>query len=225
LVRESPQKIRKKSARTHSSSTLVNGKRPGHLRLAAHWPRCSARTNRLCKARLGFKCPGAHRPMPKHGVGEQRDRHSLDRARGSRGTSFRISLRSSLGRPGRSMARRLVATVVVGSVIEQRRYRLGSGAATLSDALLSAGWSDVTVLDVSTQALGIGADRFGDCRTDVSSVTADVLSFRAHRSYDAPPRPTPVQACPDRFDVSGRAERRRPSSGDGLDLCPEATQV
>jgi predicted RNA methylase len=123
------------------------------------------------------------------------------------------------------MARRLVATVVVGSVIEQRRYRLGSGAATLSDALLSAGWSDVTVLDVSTQALGIGADRFGDCRTDVSSVTADVPSFRAHRRYDAPPRPTPVQACPDRFDVSGRAESRRPSSGDGLDLCPEATQV
>jgi 2-polyprenyl-3-methyl-5-hydroxy-6-metoxy-1,4-benzoquinol methylase len=61
---------------------------------------------------------------------------------------------------------------------------IGGGASTLCDALLTAGWSDVTVLDVSTEALGIVGDRLGHRRNDVSLITADVLSWQPQRTYD-----------------------------------------
>jgi trans-aconitate methyltransferase len=61
---------------------------------------------------------------------------------------------------------------------------IGAGASTFCDALLSADWSDITVLDVSTEALGIVAERLGDRGNDVSWITADVLSWQPQRTYD-----------------------------------------
>lgn len=62
---------------------------------------------------------------------------------------------------------------------------VGSGASTLVDALLDAGWSDVTVLDVSTKALDVVARRLEERRHDVSFIAANVLSWQPQRSYDA----------------------------------------
>ena len=62
---------------------------------------------------------------------------------------------------------------------------VGGGASTLVDALLDAGWSDVTVLDVSTKVLDVVARRLEGRRHEVSFVAADVLSWQPQRSYDA----------------------------------------
>lgn len=70
---------------------------------------------------------------------------------------------------------------------------IGAGASTLVDALLDAGWSDVTVLDVSATALSLVRDRVAGPVADppsdrtgaVSFVVADVLSWQPERAYDA----------------------------------------
>src|SRR5690348_4188844 len=67
-----------------------------------------------------------------------------------------------------------------GAVID-----VGGGASTLVDALLDAGWSDVTVLDVSTTVLGVVARRLDERRHSVSLIAADVLSWHPQRRYDA----------------------------------------
>jgi len=83
-----------------------------------------------------------------------------------------------------------------GAVID-----VGAGASTLVDTLLDAGWSDVTVLDVSAKALALVRDRIsdrvndrvGDQRHDLprerpgsaSFVVANVLSWQPERTYDA----------------------------------------
>lgn len=70
---------------------------------------------------------------------------------------------------------------------------VGAGASTLVDALLDAGWSDVTVLDVSATALAVVRDRVLNRPHDraherqgsASFVVADVLSWQPERTYDA----------------------------------------
>jgi len=74
---------------------------------------------------------------------------------------------------------------------------IGAGASTLADSLLKAGWSDVTVLDVSATALALVRDRVGVMVGDqpsnqlgqrprsASFVVADVLSWKPERTYDA----------------------------------------
>jgi SAM-dependent methyltransferase len=79
-----------------------------------------------------------------------------------------------------------------GAVID-----VGAGASTLVDTLLDAGWSDVTVLDVSAKALALVRDRVrdrvGDHRHDLprerpgsaSFVVANVLSWQPERTFAA----------------------------------------
>lgn len=74
---------------------------------------------------------------------------------------------------------------------------VGAGASTLVDALLDAGWSDVTALDVSAKALALVRDRISDRASDqahdlprertgsASFVVADVLTWQPGRTYDA----------------------------------------
>ena len=74
---------------------------------------------------------------------------------------------------------------------------IGAGASTLADSLLKAGWSDVTVLDVSAAALALvrervgvmvrdqPSDQFGQRKGPASFVVADVLSWEPERTYDA----------------------------------------
>src|SRR5512135_678648 len=60
---------------------------------------------------------------------------------------------------------------------------VGAGTSTLADALVGAGWSDVTVLDVSAEALAIVRARLGARQHDVSFVVGDVLSWQPERTY------------------------------------------
>jgi ubiquinone/menaquinone biosynthesis C-methylase UbiE len=61
---------------------------------------------------------------------------------------------------------------------------VGAGTSTLTDALLGAGWSDVTVLDVSAEALAVVRARLGARQHQVSFVVGDVLSWQPERTYE-----------------------------------------
>ena len=67
-----------------------------------------------------------------------------------------------------------------GSVLD-----VGSGASTLVESLLDAGWADVTVLDISRKALNEVRNRLGRRATEVFFVTADVRFWQPHRTFDA----------------------------------------
>jgi trans-aconitate methyltransferase len=60
---------------------------------------------------------------------------------------------------------------------------VGGGAGTLVDALLAAGWSDLTVLDISATALDVARTRVGlDPR--VTWLEHDLLTWQPVRRYD-----------------------------------------
>lgn len=61
---------------------------------------------------------------------------------------------------------------------------VGGGASTLVDRLLDAGRCDVTVLDVSGEALAVSRARLGDRAGAVSWVVADLLDWTPPRRYD-----------------------------------------
>jgi 2-polyprenyl-3-methyl-5-hydroxy-6-metoxy-1,4-benzoquinol methylase len=76
---------------------------------------------------------------------------------------------------------RLLSTVATpGSAVVD----IGAGESLLADRLLDDGWSDVTVLDVSAEALAVVRRRLAG-RNGVSFVTTDVLDWSPDRSYDA----------------------------------------
>ena len=60
---------------------------------------------------------------------------------------------------------------------------VGAGASLLVDALLEAGFTDVTVLDISASALDRVARRLGARAAGVRLVAADVTAFRGGRPY------------------------------------------
>lgn len=59
---------------------------------------------------------------------------------------------------------------------------VGSGNGVLPDRLLSGGWDDVTVLDVSAAALDAVRDRLGEA---VTYVVSDVTAWQPARTYGA----------------------------------------
>lgn len=66
-----------------------------------------------------------------------------------------------------------------GSVVD-----VGAGASYLVDGLLDAGWRDVTLLDVSHEALDLVRSRLAARAADVSFVVADLLQWPPDRAYD-----------------------------------------
>lgn len=56
---------------------------------------------------------------------------------------------------------------------------VGGGASTLVDGLLDAGFTNVTVLDVSAAGMGIAQARLGERATYVHWLLADALTWRA----------------------------------------------
>lgn len=62
---------------------------------------------------------------------------------------------------------------------------VGAGQSRLADALLAAGWSDVTVLDVSAQALAAVTQRLGQHQAALTAVVADLLTWQPTRTYQA----------------------------------------
>jgi SAM-dependent methyltransferase len=62
---------------------------------------------------------------------------------------------------------------------------VGAGASLLVDALLDAGLTDLTVLDVSEASLAVVRNRLADRRPQVTFVVADVLTWEPERQWDA----------------------------------------
>jgi len=60
---------------------------------------------------------------------------------------------------------------------------VGGGASTLADRLLTAGYSDVSVLDLSRNALRHAERRLGPLASRVEWVEADITAFRPARRY------------------------------------------
>ncbi len=60
---------------------------------------------------------------------------------------------------------------------------VGGGASTLVDALLAEGFGDVTVLDLSDEALALARARLGDSAARVAWIAADVTRWRPPRRY------------------------------------------
>ena len=67
-----------------------------------------------------------------------------------------------------------------GSVID-----IGAGASRLPDALLTDGRDDITVLDISQEALAVTRERLGSAKGRVTYIASDVLSWKPARTYDA----------------------------------------
>jgi trans-aconitate methyltransferase len=62
---------------------------------------------------------------------------------------------------------------------------VGGGASPLTEALLDRGFRDLTVLDISATGMQHGRDRLGSRADQVHWLTADVLSWRPRRHYQA----------------------------------------
>ncbi|MGH7759774.1 MAG: class I SAM-dependent methyltransferase, partial [Candidatus Dormibacteria bacterium] len=62
---------------------------------------------------------------------------------------------------------------------------VGAGESTLVESLLDAGYTDITVLDISVEALDKVRSRLGERATGVRFATADVCSWQPSRTYHA----------------------------------------
>ncbi len=60
----------------------------------------------------------------------------------------------------------------------------GGGASTLVDNLLAEGYEDISVLDISANALLKSQERLGEIAGEVTWIEADVTEFAADRRYD-----------------------------------------
>lgn len=81
------------------------------------------------------------------------------------GAGVSLDLIAKHGRPG-------------ASVID-----IGAGASALVDHLLSEGWGDATLLDVSSEGLDVTLGRLGSRAEGVTFVVADLLTWIPRRSY------------------------------------------
>lgn len=61
---------------------------------------------------------------------------------------------------------------------------VGGGASRLVDGLIERGFQDITVLDISEQALSTAAARLGAVGANVSWVPADITTYTPVRTFD-----------------------------------------
>ena len=60
---------------------------------------------------------------------------------------------------------------------------VGGGESQLVDHLLTLGYTDLTVLDISAEALERSKKRLGDKATQIDWIVADITSFKPKRNY------------------------------------------
>ena len=77
----------------------------------------------------------------------------------------------------------LAAIAATGVALHEPIIDAGGGSSVLAGGLLAAGHTDVTVLDLSEQALRLARDRLGDRGAEVDWVVADLLAWRPPRRY------------------------------------------
>ncbi len=73
---------------------------------------------------------------------------------------------------------------LVGAMQNSAIIDIGGGASRLVDHLVSRGYQDLTVLDLSGSALGSARSRIGGKADRVTWITADVTLWQPSRSYD-----------------------------------------
>jgi ubiquinone/menaquinone biosynthesis C-methylase UbiE len=61
---------------------------------------------------------------------------------------------------------------------------VGGGDSKLVDRLLDEGYEDITVLDISEQALQRAKERLGDRAKKINWVVADVTEFKTEKTFD-----------------------------------------
>ena len=74
---------------------------------------------------------------------------------------------------------RLAGAIRTSGIID-----IGGGASRLADGLVSQGFEDVTVLDLSAAALASARSRMGDNANQVTWIAADVTIWEPSRTYD-----------------------------------------
>jgi len=73
---------------------------------------------------------------------------------------------------------------LVGAIQNSGIVDIGGGASRLADGLVSQGFEDVTVLDLSAAALASARARMGDKANRVTWIAADVTTWEPSRTYD-----------------------------------------
>jgi trans-aconitate methyltransferase len=73
---------------------------------------------------------------------------------------------------------------LAGATRDSAIIDIGGGASRLVDSLVSRGYQDVTVLDLSPAALASARSRIGDRANRVAWITADVTTWEPSRTYD-----------------------------------------
>ena len=73
---------------------------------------------------------------------------------------------------------------LVGSIQNSGIIDIGGGASRLADCLVSQGYQDVSVLDLSAAALASARSRIGDNAKQVTWIAADVTTWEPSRTYD-----------------------------------------
>lgn len=73
---------------------------------------------------------------------------------------------------------------LVGATRRSAIIDIGGGASRLVDCLVSRGYEDVTVLDLSAAALTHARTRLGDRADRVAWIVADVTAWEPSRTYD-----------------------------------------
>lgn len=83
--------------------------------------------------------------------------------------------------------RPLVSLSAIGAVLGDEKdvpiIDVGGGSSTLADELLNSGYTDVSVLDVSANAIGLAQERMGERAERVRWIAADLLEWRPEREY------------------------------------------
>jgi trans-aconitate methyltransferase len=72
----------------------------------------------------------------------------------------------------------------IGATPRSAIIDVGGGASHLVDALLEAGWSAITVLDLSANALEASKARLGKAAEQVAWIEADITRWTPDRAYD-----------------------------------------
>jgi trans-aconitate methyltransferase len=73
---------------------------------------------------------------------------------------------------------------LVGAIQNSAIIDIGGGASRLADNLVSQGYQDLTVLDLSAAALASARSRIGERANRVTWITADVTTWQPSRAYD-----------------------------------------
>ena len=81
-----------------------------------------------------------------------------------------------------AVSRDLIALTGVNR--EQKIIDVGGGASVLADALLEKEFCDITVLDISAQAIGHAQERMKGRAQNIVWIEADITTFEPTRQYD-----------------------------------------